>query len=170
MNIISQTSRLILREYTLDDFEHLYSVCSDPELMQYCGDGNVLNAELTKKWIEVSINNYKTKGVGNSAIIDKISGEYIGYVGIVASEMLPGEMELIYVLKKKYWGHGIAAEASRSLLDYCFANTNYQTIYATIAAENLNSVKVIEKLGFEFIEKMTEDDGHESLVYLMVKN
>jgi [ribosomal protein S5]-alanine N-acetyltransferase len=169
MKVLTETNRLIIREYALDDFEHLYSVCSDPDLMQYCGDGNVLSAELTKKWIEVSINNYKTKGVGNSAIIDKISGEYIGYVGIVASEMLPGEMELIYVLKKKYWGLGIAAEASQSLLDYCFTNTNYQTIYATIATENLNSIKVIEKLGFKFIEKMIEEDGHESLVYKIEK-
>lgn len=170
MKTITESQRLLIREYNLSDFDNLYSICSDSELMQYCGDGNPLSIELTQKWIEVSINNYQSKGVGNSAIIYKESNEYIGYVGIVASEILPGEMELIYVIKKKYWGLGIAKEASQSLLSYTFENTIFNKIYASIDIENINSIKVIENLGFKFIEKQKGEDGHISMIYQLCKD
>lgn len=33
--VIIETNRLILREYTLDDFDNLYEIVSDPETMRH---------------------------------------------------------------------------------------------------------------------------------------
>ena len=36
--IIIETERLLLREYSLDDFDALYEIMSDPETMQHYPD------------------------------------------------------------------------------------------------------------------------------------
>ena len=64
--MIIETERLILREYTLDDFEALFEIMSDPETMQrypapFDKDG-------TMKWITWNLENYKEYGFGLWAV------------------------------------------------------------------------------------------------------
>ena len=47
--MILETERLILREYTLDDFEALFEIMSDPETMQHYPAP--FDKDRTMKWI-----------------------------------------------------------------------------------------------------------------------
>lgn len=48
--MIVQTERLLLRKYTLEDFDALYEIMSAPETMQHYAKS--FDAERTKGWIE----------------------------------------------------------------------------------------------------------------------
>ncbi len=165
--IIYETERLIVRQLEADDVVNLYSVTSDPELMQYMGDGQPLSYELTAKWVDVSINNYATKGYGCSAVIDKRDGTFIGFCGLVRSEFAepPDDAELIYALKKIYWGQGLATEVAKAMVDYGYKSCGLRRIIATINPENSASIKVVNKIGFVFSRNEPDSDGLPTHIY-----
>ena len=89
--IIIETSRLILREYTLDDFDELYKMLSDPITMKHYL--KPYDEEGARRWISWSLDNYKKYGFGLWAIELKETGQFIGDCGItiqnIDGELLP---------------------------------------------------------------------------------
>lgn len=64
-----ETERLILREYTMGDFEALYEIVSDPETMQHYPAP--FDVERTKGWISWNLENYEKYGFGLWAVVLK---------------------------------------------------------------------------------------------------
>ena len=56
--MIIETERMILREYTLQDFNALYEIMSDAETMQHYP--NPFDQECTMKWIEWNLRDRKS--------------------------------------------------------------------------------------------------------------
>ena len=110
-----QTERLILREYTMDDFDALYEIMSDAETMQHYPAP--FDQARTRRWIEWNLENYQKYGWGLWAVVLRESGEFIGDCGItlqnIDGQMLP---EIGYHIHKKYWRRGFAKEAARTVL------------------------------------------------------
>lgn len=79
-----ETERLILREYTMGDFEALYEIVSDPETMQHYPAP--FDVERTKGWISWNLENYEKYGFGLWAVVLKKTGEFIGDCGIYYSK------------------------------------------------------------------------------------
>ncbi len=68
-----------------------------------------------------------------------------GYVaGYIASFVQFGELEVCYWLGKEYWGRGIATHSLRQFL----AEVQARPLYARAAADNLASLRLLEKAGF----------------------
>lgn len=91
-----------------------------------------------------------------------LAGRVIGTVGCfrVGSKASQHVMELAYALGKPYWGKGIAAEASRGLIQWIFSTLSEVTrIQAHCKLENAPSAKVMEKVG------MTFEGVHRSAVF-----
>ena len=62
---VLQTDRLILRHIHAGDFEELFRMNSDPEIMKYVGDGSVRNRAQMEKELEILISHYTRKpGLG----------------------------------------------------------------------------------------------------------
>jgi RimJ/RimL family protein N-acetyltransferase len=49
MKIILETKRLLLREFVQEDFQELFRMNADREIMQYVGDGATRNYEEQKE-------------------------------------------------------------------------------------------------------------------------
>lgn len=60
--MLIETPRLILREYTPDDFSSIYKVLSDCEIMQHYP--YVFDEERVRGWINKNIQRYKDYGFG----------------------------------------------------------------------------------------------------------
>ncbi|HKI55032.1 MAG TPA: GNAT family N-acetyltransferase [Anaerolineales bacterium] len=168
MNLF-ETPRLLARQLTPMDVESMYSIYGDPVITRWMGDGSSLPRELCKKWIEVSIKNYETKGFGVSAVIEKETGAFIGCCGIVYDPERQ-EPEIIYAFEQASWGKGYASELIPAMLQYGLDQCRLPYILATINEENKASQRVVEKSGMKFVEEETEEDGHRTFVYRIEKS
>lgn len=167
--IIFETERLFVRQIVVKDFDCLFEICSDNELMRYVGEGIPLSEEQTKKWIQITIQNYETKGFGNYAVINKKDNNFVGYCGLVFSKE-SNEIELIYALKKEYWRKGLATEVAKSMINFGFINKNLPRIFASIDPKNISSEVILKKLGFEFTYKKNDEFGFSTYYYCTSKN
>ncbi len=57
-----ETGRLLLRNYTMEDFGALYEILSDPETMQHYPAP--FDEERTRNWIQWNLDNYEKYGFG----------------------------------------------------------------------------------------------------------
>lgn len=62
-----ETERLLLREYTLNDFDALYEIMSDPETMQHYPEP--FDENRTRNWITWNLDNYEKYGFGLWAVV-----------------------------------------------------------------------------------------------------
>lgn len=164
-----ETDRLVLREFTPDDFEALYEILSDPETMQHYPAP--YDAERTKNWITWNLNNYKKYGFGLWAVVLKETGEFIGDCGIsiqnIDGEMLP---EIGYHIHKKYWRRGYAKEAAQAARDWLFRNTNYDIVYSYMKYTNVGSYSTAMANGMRKIKEYPDPKNTISYVYAITRD
>jgi len=161
MKPILETNRLILREIDFIDEQDLFEMDSDPDVHLYIENNPVKSIEEIRKVIELLKLQYQENGIARWAVVDKITNECLGWAGLKYFKQALNNhsnfYELGYRFKKKHWGKGYATESSIAILDYGFNTLNTDTIYAITDPRNANSIKVLTKLGFNFIETFDYD-------------
>ena len=68
------------------------------------------------------------------------------------------EIDLGYRLMQNAWGKGYATEAAAKTLEYGFRTLNIKLITGRAHIENLASIKVLQKIGMDFIGEGIVDD------------
>ena len=76
--------------------------------------------------------------------------EFVGVCGLRPYRPAEEIVELGFHLRPKFWGLGLATEAARVTIAYAFEKYAPKKLAAGHHPENLNSRKVIEKLGFVY--------------------
>jgi ribosomal-protein-alanine N-acetyltransferase len=82
------------------------------------------------------------------AIVDKLTGQAIGAVGVHGIDQKNRLTEIGYWLAKPYWGKGIVVEALGRILQYLFIERKLQRVFARVWHPNARSARVLEKAGF----------------------
>ncbi len=146
-------------------------VFRDPEVMRF-GDG-VQSPDWVRQWLQRRLEDYhQGRGLGVWAVVEKSSGETIGYCGLFFFPDVCGqpEIEIGYRLARSHWGRGYATEAARAVRDYAFQTLNVQRLIALIDPENTASIRVAEKLGMVY-EKDVMFPGytHPDRVYALAR-
>ena len=59
------------------------------------------------------------------------------------------DAEIGYWIAKPYWNRGIATEALRAMIDYCFNVKGFLTLWSDFFIDNPASRRVMEKCGFK---------------------
>ncbi|MCL2643519.1 MAG: GNAT family N-acetyltransferase [Candidatus Bathyarchaeota archaeon] len=91
------------------------------------------------------------------AVALKDTGEYLGEVEI--TNIVDGYLgEIGYMFLQEHWGKGFANEAVTAMIEYAQNVLNLKRLYADIENKNGRSIKLIEKLGFEFIAVLPESN------------
>ena len=136
--IVLHTDRLYLREFTDGDFDALYAVLADSDIMRhypYTFDG-----ERVRRWIAKNRERYRTDGFGLYAVCLAQSGEMIGDCGLtmqnINGKRLP---EIGYHIRKSERRRGYAKEAACAVRDFCFTATDFPCVYSYMTADNLPS-------------------------------
>ncbi|MFC0875025.1 GNAT family N-acetyltransferase [Saccharicrinis sp. FJH2] len=161
---VTETSRLILREFQLKDAEAFYLLNSDPEVLRYTGDspfGNVTEAE---EFIR-NYDDYRKNGFGRWAVILKSTHEFLGWCGLKLNE--ENMIDVGFRFFKNEWGKGYATEAAKSTLEYGFNQLKMAEIIGRAALANKASIRVLEKLGMTYW-KMASCHGIEDACYYRV--
>lgn len=153
MNYLIETERLRFRESGPDDAEAMFALNSDPEVVQYTGDGPFESIEAARKFMEEYVNVFRKWKRGRWLLELKSTGEVIGWCGLKFHED-SGLTDVGYRLFKKHWGKGYASESCLAAIEYGFNTLNLEKIVAHARKENAASLRVLEKCGL----KITGED------------
>lgn len=165
--MIVETDRLFLRQMNEDDYDAVYQVLADTEIMQYYP--YTFDEKKVGEWIERNMKRYKVDGFGLWAVCLKGTGEVIGDCGLtlqnIDGEMLP---EIGYHIRRDCQHNGYAKEAAKAVMDWAFTNTDYPALYSYCKYTNEASIRTAEAIGMKFLcEYPDEVNGttHVSVVY-----
>lgn len=162
------TERLILREYTNDDFYDLHKILSNQETMQHYP--KPFTEDRTKGWITWNLDNYKKYGFGLWAVILKETGEFIGDCGVtlqnIDGDILP---EIGYHIDKRYWRKGYASEAAREVKNWVFNNTNYDILWSYMKHTNIGSYSVAIANGMKKMKEFLDSENSISYAYAITR-
>jgi [ribosomal protein S5]-alanine N-acetyltransferase len=171
-----ESDRLILRDFTLNDWNEVFIYQSNPQYLKYypCATRNeqeVINlVNLFITWQhEIPRNKFQL------AIILKNENKLIGNCGIRKNNTTATQADMGCELNPHYWGQGIAREAIIMLLNYSFKQLKLHRIWATTKEENLAAISLVKKLNFKYEGKLREDEWlHDhwsnSLVYAILES
>ena len=140
-----ETDRLILRPWEDSDAEALFRYASDPDVGPRAGWPPHKDIEESRRVIQDIFTNDRTW-----AVTLRETGEAIGCMGyfIHGESNIPiGEedAEIGYWIAKPYWNRGIATEALRAMIDYCFNVKGFLTLWSDFFIDNPASGRVMEK-------------------------
>jgi len=163
---IVETDRLILRTFELNDSQAMMHVFGDAEVMRF-GDG-IQTREWVEAWLRTCLESYEMWGFGPYAVVERSSGDVIGYCGLSYFPDIHGreEIELGYRLRRAAWGRGYATEAARVIRDFAVYTLNIKPLIALIDPDNVSSIRVAEKIGMQYeADVMLEGYDHPDRVY-----
>lgn len=147
MSIKIETPRMFLRLIKEEDLPEVSELNSDPEVRKFFPDG-IQNEAQTRARIQEFMSYYKEKGLPCFIILDKNTNEFIGRCGFGPIET--GEVEVGYLIARKFWGKGYASEALKALLNWSKKNISADDIIAFAPLKHTASHRVMEKCGMEY--------------------
>ncbi len=161
MEIIFETSRLVVRRYTPDDAGKFFLLNSNEAVQRFIRP--VKNRVQSDDFLAENMRYYQAfPAYGRWATFEKMGGAFAGSFAIIPVEKT-SRMQLGYALMPAFWGKGYATELTKAGLLYTFTQTPLRTIYAYTDLENIASQQVLLKAGF--LQLGIEMDGEKQLVY-----
>lgn len=159
-----ETERLYLRELTHEDFDALYKVLADSDIMQHYP--YTFDESRVQNWINRSIERYHIFGFGLWALCLKSTGEMIGDCGItmqiINNQIKP---EIGYHFRKDIQHKGYAKEASIAVRDWTFINTPFNTVYSYMKKDNIASTAVAVSYGCKKLDEFIDSENETTVVY-----
>ncbi len=144
---ICRTERTIVREMTLDDLDDLYRIYAEEGITEYTGsllEEREEERAFEKAYIETM---YRFFGYGIWIVLDRETGEVIGRAGVTNRSGYE-ELELGYLLSKRYQHRGIAREVVAAVIDYARRALGCSRLNAFADERNLPSCHLLEDFGF----------------------
>ena len=143
-----ETNRLLLRQWTEDDFLPFATMCSDKDVMAFFPKRQTQaesHAMATK--IQSLI---EARGWGFWAVEIPNQHTFIGFVGLhVPKSSMPFSpcVEIGWRLSNQHWGKGYATEAAKAALEYAFNQLNLNEVVSFTTLANVRSMAVMQKIG-----------------------
>jgi RimJ/RimL family protein N-acetyltransferase len=162
MNVVFETDRLLLRNFTEEDAPLLYELNLDPEVTRYTLDPVVDLGHAKKILQEVILPQYGLYNHGRWAVHLKPNLEFIGWCGL---KSLPErqEVDLGYRFMKRFWGQGFATESAVATLNFGFKSLYVKRIVGRALPGNKASIKVLQKCGMSYLgQEVIEGLLHET--------
>lgn len=163
-----ETDRLYLREFRIEDYDDLFEIFSDEEVMKHYQ--YVLDEKGVKNWINGNIDRYNNFGFGLWAVVLKETGKVIGDCGlsmqIINKKIKP---EIGYHFNKKYWRQGFAHEAAKACIEWTFENTPFRMLYSYMTKDNVASYATAMSNGMKKVDEYIDTDKTLTVVYAISK-
>lgn len=167
---IINTKRLLLRELRHSDAADVLVFRGDPIVQKY-DDPPIHTVEEAQDFIKELHTEFLSQAGISWAVALADDDVVIGCFGLHYWSQHHRRAEAGYGLARAYWGQGFGSEALRAMVRYGFEQMNLNRIYANTIADNHESVRLLERVGFQLEGTQRnhswEDDGtfHDSAIY-----
>jgi [ribosomal protein S5]-alanine N-acetyltransferase len=150
------TARLAARSWRADDLPWAMELWGDPAVTALIDARGQLTERQVEEKLRAEIDRERSEGVQYWALFDWKSGAFVGCGGLRRWVYTPAEtnFELGFHLVKRCWGQGFATEAAQGALDYGWRELRLAKVYAGHHPDNRASQRILEKLGFKFLENL----------------
>jgi RimJ/RimL family protein N-acetyltransferase len=161
------TERLTAERLREEHLADLVALHLDPDVSRYIG--GVRSPEATSAYLATAMAHWDRHGFGLWALRAG-DGEFAGRAGIRRAEIEgAAEFELLYTLKREFWGRGIAREIAAALVGIARSRLKLPSLIALVVAGNDASCRVLEKSGFA-CERSIFSRGEQVAVYRLRPN
>ena len=164
--MVLESERLILRKMDYDDYNALYAVLADSDIMEHYP--YTFDEVRVWNWITRNMERYSKDGFGLWAVVLKETGEMIGDCGItmqnIHGTMLP---EIGYHIRADQQRKGYATEAAAACIRYAFENFDLPAVYSYMKYTNIPSQRTAMKNGMRFVEEYEDPDNTYTRVYVI---
>ncbi len=148
-----ETERLALRHFRADDLDSFAATMADPEVVRHLG-GEPNDREDAWRKLLTGAGFWSLMGIGLWAVERRSDKQLIGHVGFFdfQRDMRPsiaGEPEMGWIFNPRAQGQGYATEACEAALGWFDRTQPPASIPAIIARENVRSMQLAQRLGFE---------------------
>ncbi|HEX8068480.1 MAG TPA: GNAT family N-acetyltransferase [Pyrinomonadaceae bacterium] len=146
-----ETERLRLRPFVVADLAAMLRVRGDAAVNRYLtADGAQPSAAQIEADLLGVVARWRENGYDRWAVVLKATGELIGWCGL---QPKPTHVDLGYGLARAHWGRDLITEAARASLRHGFEQLRLDAVTAIARAENVGSVRVMQKLGMKFLRR-----------------
>ncbi|GAA0854158.1 GNAT family N-acetyltransferase [Aliiglaciecola litoralis] len=160
-----KTARLRLRKFSMQDRQFVISLVNDPQWIAHIGDRNVHDETQAEAFIKDGpLSCYRNHGFGMYIFESLTDNTPMGVCGLLQRDYLD-KPDIGYAILPQFRGQGLTFEACQGVLQHDVSRYSLDTVYATISPLNKASIKLIERLGFEF-SKLIEPTNQQSLLYI----
>ena len=150
MNILIETERLIITEFTMDMAQVVQKNSVDEDNKRFVPDEVWETVEEAEETLEYLISQYGSfDGPLVYPVIVKETDDNIGYVQLCPID--DDKWEVGYHIAKKHTGNGYATEAVKAFLPVIAKQAGISEVYGICLAENKASLAVMNKCGFQNI-------------------
>lgn len=164
--IVAQSDRLYFKQFCPKDVEGFYQLNNNIENIRFTGDKPFASREQTLEFIE-NYDHYRRHGFGRWSLYLKENNQYVGFCGLRFTEQT-GEVDIGYRIDQRFWGLGLASEATHIALDLGFSHYGLELITSRAREDNPASSRVLIKNGFTETGFEIED-GHKWLMFALEK-
>jgi RimJ/RimL family protein N-acetyltransferase len=143
------TPRLRIRPLVDADVPALFAVFSDPEAMRYWSRMAMTDIAEASDLLEEIRKHAATGTLYQWGIARRDDDGVIGTCTLYRIDRVHGRAEVGYILRRDFWGRGLANEALVALLGHAFGALALHRIEADIDPRNAASIRSVERLGFK---------------------
>ncbi|MBV7315320.1 GNAT family N-acetyltransferase [Shewanella sp. NIFS-20-20] len=152
MTPLCQTERLIIRPFTLADTEFIIRLLNQASFIRYIADKHVRDQKDAENYLRQGpLASYHTHGFGLNLVAQRSDNTAIGMCGLLTRAELD-KPDLGYAMLSEYCGQGYALEAATAVLKHTMTNHSLETVIAVTLPNNLNSNRLLMRLGFALID------------------
>jgi RimJ/RimL family protein N-acetyltransferase len=141
---VLETSRLVLRGWTVDDVPAMAEYYADEPLSRFTG--GPADAQATWRIVAQMAGHWSLRGFGLWAVEEKASGRLVGWNGLYEPGGWP-ELELGYALFRDFHGRGYATEAAERAREFAFDELRTASLVSYVHPDNEPSKRVARRLG-----------------------
>jgi RimJ/RimL family protein N-acetyltransferase len=155
-----ETDRLVIRKLEPGDSAFMLDLLNQPSFIRFIGDRGVKTLEAASTYIqERAFAAYEQNGCGPFAVELKTDGRVIGIVSLLDRDELD-HVDIGFALLPDSWRQGFASEATSAVMEFAFTDLGLRRIIAITQADNIASIKTLERVGlaYEGMTRLKDED------------
>ena len=159
------TDNLLIRSFSAEDTRDYASIVADPEVMRYLGA--TLDMKSAAAYIADCIERDRNTGISRYAVVQKVDGAFIGFCGFKAltedqgNQVTSGTpwIDFGWRYRQSSWRKGFGFEAANAVYAFGKRQLGLTNIEARAHRDNIGSLRIIEKLGFQWLNDYATSVG-----------
>lgn len=164
-----KTERLLLRKLEETDVDRIFALRTDEKVNALIGRTPPRSIEDAAAFIQKMNVGIEEDNLFYWGIALESSPALIGTICIFNYSAVNKTAEIGFEMLPAFRGKGLMREAVTAVIDFCFSETNLETMLAFTHPENIASFKLLENCSFRFDSNLKAEEDETMKGYRLLK-